>query len=115
MSAHGSSFDIFEDLADLLSVAHRIMVPQQVKAELGRIAQEHGRRAVAARLALKMASEFETIVGRGSDADEAIIWLVDKYGDSVVVCTNDVDLKNILKSRGTRVIGVRDFSHLDFL
>jgi rRNA-processing protein FCF1 len=115
MSAHGSSFDLFEDLADLLSVAHRVMVPQQVRDELERIAREHGNRGVAARLALEMASNLETIVGRGRDADEAIIWLVDRYGDNVVVCTNDVDLKNILKSRGTRVIGVRDFSHLDFL
>jgi rRNA-processing protein FCF1 len=115
MSAHGSSFDIFEDLADLLSVAHRIVVPQQVENELGRIAGERGKRGSAARLALQIISKMEIVRAEGQDADDAIIWLAGGYGDKGVVCTNDVDLKNILKSHGTRVIGVRDYSHLDFL
>jgi rRNA-processing protein FCF1 len=115
MSVHGSSFDLFEDLADLLSVAHRIVVPEQVVEELERIASERGRRAVAARLGLSIISRFEVVTSKGGDADEAIIWLASKYGDDGLVCTNDADLKNILKSRGTRVVGVRDFSHLGFL
>lgn len=115
MSVHGSSFDLFEDLADLLSVAHRIVVPVQVVGELERIAGERGKRAAAARLGLSMISRFEIVTSKGADADEAIIGLAGQYGDGALVCTNDGDLKNILKSRGTRVVGVRDFSHLDFL
>ena len=104
-----------EDLADLLSVAHIVVVPGQVEKELGRIADGRGKRAVAARLALKIASKLEKVSAEGEDADGAILTLAGRYGDRVVVCTNDADLKNILKSHGTRVIGVRDFSHLDFL
>jgi rRNA-processing protein FCF1 len=115
MSVHGSSFDLFEDLADLLSVAHKVVVPEQVVEELERIAGERGRRAAAARLGLSIITRFEIVASRGRNADEAIVRLARKYGDGGLVCTNDADLKNILKSRGTRVVGVRDFSHLDFL
>ncbi len=83
--------------------------------ELQLISRGHGRAAAAARLGLGLAARCELVPIRASDADAAILELAERYGDKAVVCTNDGHLKNILKERGTRVIGVRDYSHLDFL
>jgi rRNA-processing protein FCF1 len=115
MSAHGSGFDIFEELGRLLLASYELAVPEEVRRELATIAKGRGRAGTAARVALNLSEGFRTIRAGTCDADQSILKLAAEIGDRAVVCTNDVELKNILKSRGTRVIGVRDYSHLGFL
>ncbi len=83
--------------------------------ELQLISRGKGRAAAAARLGLGLAARYESVRVVAPDADGAIVKLAEQCGDKVVVCTNDARLKNILKDRGIRVVGVRDHSHLDFL
>jgi rRNA-processing protein FCF1 len=115
MSAYGASFSLFDDLAQLLSQSHTIVVPELVSLELAGISRGGGKAAVAARLALDLVSGLEEASTGADHADQEILLLAERYGRNVVVCTNDGELKNILKARGTMVVGVRDYSHLDFL
>ena len=115
MSAYGASFSLLEDLRKLLSQSHRIVIPDLVIRELSRISRGGGKAAAAAGLAIQISRDLEVVSVGGEDADEAILKLADRYGKNTVVCTNDAELKNILKDRGRRVVGVRDYSHLDFL
>ncbi len=115
MSAYGASFDLFEDLGGLISRSHRIVVPRQVLDELSRIARGKGKAAAAARLGLQLSSRLEVMEIHADTADDAILEFSKRYGKEGIVCTNDVALKNILKARGTLVVGVRDYSHLGFL
>ena len=114
MSAYGASFDLLEELQTLLSESHRIVVPTQVLGELRKISRGGGRAGSAARLALKLAERLETVESSSANADQAIVELAARSSDICIVCTNDAELKNILKANGVRVIGVRDYSHLDF-
>ncbi len=114
MSAYRSGFDIFDELLRLVPEGQRIVVPRMVKDELVRIATSRGRAGYAARVALKLCCRCEVLEVEARTADEAIIKLAEQNPSSVV-CTNDGELKNILKSRGIEVVGVRDYSHLDFL
>jgi len=114
MSAYRSGFDIFDELSRLVPEVRRIVVPKLVKQELAKIARGGGRAGSAARLALRLCSRCEEADVEAQGADEAIVRLAEQ-NPSCVVCTNDAELKNILKSRGIQVIGVRDYSHLDFL
>ena len=113
MSAYDASFDIFEDLEALISCSHRLLVPRQVVTELERLSRRRGRTGAAARLALQLSARLVVVETSGDDADEAILNLCEEYG-KCVVCTNDAELKNILKSRGVPVVGVREYSYLDF-
>ena len=115
MSAYGSSLRLFEDLDQLLSQSHTILVPSMVVDELQLISKGHGRAAASARLAVGLAARCESVPVVAPDADDAIVKLAEQYGKNAVVCTNDAHLKKILKERGIRVVGVRDYSHLDFL
>jgi len=115
MSAYGSSLRLFEDLDRLVSQSYRILVPSMVIDELKLVSGGKGRAAAAARLGLMLAARYEPVPVVAPDADHAIVKLAKQYGDRAVVCTNDAHLKNILKEHNTRVIGVRDYSHLDFL
>ncbi len=115
MSAHGSGFDIFEELRRLLLAPYELAIPEEVRTELGSIAEGRGKAGIAASVALKLSGDFRVIRAGTGSADEAILKLARELAERAVVCTNDGELKNILKSRGTRVIGVRDYSHLGFL
>lgn len=115
MSAYGSSLRLFEDLDRLLPQSHTLLVPSMVIDELQTISKGRGRAAAAARLGLGLAARCESVSVAADDADGAILKLAIEYGNKAVVCTNDAHLKNILKEHGIRVVGVRDYSHLDFL
>jgi len=115
MSAYGSSLRLFEDLDALLLESHRVLIPDVVREELLRLSRGGGRAGLAAKLALDLSRDLQTVHVEARDGDEAILRLADLYGGRLVACTNDSELKNILKAKGARVIGVRDFSHLDFL
>jgi hypothetical protein len=115
MNAYRVSFDLLEELQRVIPRAFRLVIPKQVKRELSEISKGGGETAAAARLALGLTSGIEVVPVEGDYGDEAILALVESLNGDVVVCTNDRDLKNILKARGVRVIGVRRNSHLDFL
>jgi rRNA-processing protein FCF1 len=115
MSAHGSGFDIFEELDRLLLASYELVIPEEVRTELAVIARGRGKAGIAARVALRLSGGLRVLRAGAEGADEAILRLAAELGDRTLVCTNDTELKNILKSRGTRVIGVRDYSHLGFL
>ncbi len=115
MSAYGSSLSLFDDLARLVPGSHRIVMPEKVRLELEELAKGRGRAGSSARLALMLAEKIEVVPVEAKSGDEAIVKLAEGRVESTYVCTGDTRLKNILKARGIRIIGVRDYSHLDFL
>ncbi|MBN1329714.1 MAG: PIN domain-containing protein [Candidatus Heimdallarchaeota archaeon] len=50
-----------------------------------------------------------------TETDKKIVAYAEKYTDSVIVATNDVELKNLLRNQNLPVIFVRTFNHLELV
>ncbi|MFH2106013.1 MAG: PIN domain-containing protein [Candidatus Micrarchaeota archaeon] len=107
--------DIFTQLRDMIPTNYELYVSKRILHEITRLSQSTGRHASAARFALKLIAVNKVKV---IDSDEfADDWIV-KYAEEdedVIVCTNDIFLKNRVKARKRKVVGMRTKARLAFL
>jgi rRNA-processing protein FCF1 len=98
--------DLFSELQNLLG-AYEPLVLEGTIRELEHLGRAKGKDASAARVGRALAERC-TVVRDSSvtgTVDEQIVQYAEKSGS--VVVTNDIALKNILKEKGVRVIGMR--------
>ncbi len=100
--------DYKNELEDLLSEGHKIIVLEQTISELNEIRKNAKKLSDrdAADLALKLIehNQVEIIIGHGNYADEAILNFVKNSRDPVIIATLDFALRKKLKNSRKIVI-----------
>lgn len=106
--------DVFGEIERLTEGRGQAAVLSPCIEELKALAAGSGRDARAAKAALDMLERLK--IGKtkaGGPADDAIMEYALK--EQAVVCTNDKELRDKLREKGIRTVGLRDNSHLAFV
>ncbi|RLG58520.1 MAG: nucleotide-binding protein [Candidatus Hydrothermarchaeota archaeon] len=98
--------DIFEELNRLLDVRYEIALPECVLRELERLSKKEAK----AKAALELAKKLPLIECSEEDVDEFLYNIASK---TVIICTNDKNLKDKIRKKGSPVIYLRQRKYLD--
>jgi len=106
--------DIFSEIDRLMEGRAEPVLLSPCVEELKALAAGSGRDARAAKAALDMVERLKLNKTKaGGPADDAIVEYALK--EKAAVCTNDKELRDKLRKKGIRTIGLRDNSHLAFV
>lgn len=97
-----------ESELDRLLGKYRIVVPSSVRLELENLSKKHR----IAKTALKFSERYK-VINVDKTGDEALIKIALERKKSVIIATNDRELRKKINMMGLPVIYVRSSSHLD--
>ncbi len=98
--------DIFQELKRILDVRYEVIVPKCVIEELERLSKKKAK----AKAALQLAKGLQLIECSGNDVDDFLYKIASK---TVIICTNDKNLKEKIRKKGSPVIYLRQKKYLD--
>ena len=105
--------DIFDELNRIAPEKYEILIPDLVKLELKKIASGIGKRAIAARSALKMVEDFKEVkIENIGGVDKSIIEYA--KNNNCIIATQDKKMKSIAKKYGIPTITMRQKRYLIF-
>lgn len=107
--------DIFRQIDQMVESSYEFVTCSAVMDELKRISKGYTKRAVAARFALKLLSSKKVKIIESIQKADDWIFSYAKENESIIVCTNDIYLRQMVKKTGKKVIGLRTKSKLSFL
>lgn len=111
MLPHTHGIDIFGELEKLFPEAHEVVVPSPVLRELEELGKSNRRQGVAARTAIELMKRRKIkTVENSKKADESILDIAGNK--NTVVCTNDGELKRMLRENHIPVVCMRNKSGL---
>ncbi len=97
---HQFRINILEELERLLEEAHELAVSSPIIGELKGIAKDRGKAGIGARIALEAIkrNKIRIIEAKERDAD---LWILDYCAGhpGTIVCTNDANLRKLLKGK----------------
>ncbi len=100
--------DIFAELDRILDVDYKIFVTRSVINELKKLAKSKGKERMIAKAAIKLADRFEVIEDEG-ETDNSLYAL---SSPTTIICTNDKNLKEKIRKKGSPVIYLRQGKYL---
>jgi len=113
MLAYQFKIDIFGEL-DRVLPKNEFIISSKILNELEKISESSKRDKLAARFALKLIKDKKVKIQKSNEKVDD--WILDyAKNNKAIVCTNDLDLKERLKTNGIRVIGLRGKTRIDFL
>ena len=119
MMPHSEGIDVFTEIERLLAQAdYELVTLSTVKEELLHLsASAKGKDKAAAKLGLDLlsAKKVSVIEPAEKKVDKELIRLALEGRGSVIVCTNDKELRGKVKEAGGLVISMRSRSHLEFV
>ena len=102
--------NIFEELSRILDIRHDIFVPKCVVKELEGLSKTKGKDAIRAKAALELAKTLPLLDSPEENADD---FLYNVASTTVIICTNDKNLKEKIRKKGSPVIYLRQKKYLD--
>ena len=110
---HRQKIDVFSEIQDIVPETHEIVTLSTVVSELERLKEMKSEDGVAARIGLELLRRNNVrVIEAEGQADESIIKFALENKRDVIVCTNDVRLKNQLNKKGIQLILMRSKNHL---
>lgn len=108
--------DIFTELEYLIDMNHYFVITSKTLRELGKIAENAGKKGAGARLALKIIDANRNRIEVIESNKPVDTWIED-YSEKTgaIVCTNDIRLKKKLKDNGIKVISLRGKTKLGYV
>jgi len=105
--------DIFSEINRICEFPYEIIIIDKTLKELKKLNEGNGKKARAAKLALKLLKQKHTKIIKTLEAhaDDAILEVV---GNNYIVATQDQELKKRLKKKHIKIITLRSKGHLIF-
>lgn len=103
--------DVFSEIDRVCDFSYHIIIIDKSRQELERLSEGTGKKARAARLALKLLKQkkIKAVKTKDKHADDAIVNLA---GKDTLVATQDKELKKRVKEKGAKIITLRSKSRL---
>ena len=118
MVPYQEGIDIFQEIRRLVPVSYELVTLSTVKEELEKIKQRgNGRDKIAANVGLELlqSKEVRIIESKGEkQVDEELIEIAGTNPETMIVCTNDLELKRSLRKLKVGLISMRSKNHLDY-
>ena len=99
----------FEELKNIINKNFDIFVPSNVIYELNNL-DLNMKDSILRNIALKLISKYKTLEFRGN-VDNSILSFTEKK--KCIVCTNDKNLRRVLRKKGIPVVFIRNRKYLE--
>jgi len=108
--------DIFSEIERLVPENYEIVISESVIEELKKIQKTgKGKDKVAAKIGLGLIGKKAIRIILERDAVDYLILKISENEKDVVVCTNDKELRNRLRSKNVKTIGMKEKEKLGFI
>ena len=118
MVPYQEGIDIFQEIRRLVPVFYELVTLSTVKKELEAIKQKgKGKDRIAANVGLELleSKEVRIIESKGEKrVDDELVEIAGINPESMIVCTNDLELKRQLRKLKVGLISMRSKNHLDY-
>lgn len=106
--------DIFEEIDKIIQENYKIVTLDSVIKELEGISKSKSKNAKNAKIGLDLLKikEIEIIKAKKNNVDQEIL---DIFGKSTIVATNDTVLRKKLKNRGIKVLCLREKERMEII